>query len=538
MAMKIEQQGLYYEHTFKADDVAKAKVLSYGIIVNKTREPVAADLLATPNPNNKSVVMGDGYAYTSFFGDFDSATSALVSNIMKEKNGRLTNKRNANTVLYGKAYIQTEDGYLLGINRQRSLCQQVELADEKWNTVTQEQKNELLRMYRSDSFHKVMKDWSVSNLKTYQESVTASSTTSSDVSTLDALYAGREAYHGELHDHANTGGSSDGGKELSVWLETMDELNMDFAAILDHRQALHMDLPEWDDTYFLGGSEASCVITDRPSDANNYHYDMVFADKETFERVLYEIEEFDYKEYTAADNGGKWVGEMHFKYPNFTAERFNELITKVKEEGGYFSLAHPGQSNATQNGLDMYYQDYVGFMVFYGFGNKTCDNSDTQNNYGLWLDMLAAGKRVWAAAGNDAHFMPQAKALSTIYSEADKAQNYLDHMRTGDYVAGFAGIRMAVGNTVMGSTGTFENQRLVFSVGDFYESMKTHNFTVSLMDDVGTVFTEEISGNELKTFAIDADKNAKFYRVEVYDQTDKCLVALGNPIWNSAFYQD
>ncbi len=33
-------------------------------------------------------------------------------------------------------------------------------------------------------------------------------------------------------------------------------------------------------------------------------------------------------------------------------------------------------------------------------------------------------------------------------------------------------------------------------------------------------------------FAIDTSETAKFYRVEVYDETNGVIVAIGNPIWN------
>lgn len=91
----------------------------------------------------------------------------------------------------------------------------------------------------------------------------------------------------------------------------------------------------------------------------------------------------------------------------------------------------------------------------------------------------------------------------------------------------------------MGTTGTFAGQRLVFRVGDFHQdlALDRYTFRVTLMDDKGVVFSEEMNGTEVKTFAIDADKSAKFYRVEVYNVTRDKLTALGNPIWNEAKYQ-
>ena len=530
MALKIEKQGLYFDHTFRADSVAKDKVLSYGILVNRTRVPVEADLLATPNPNNKTVVVGNGYAYTSFAGNFGEATSTLVSGIMKEHNGYATNRKNANVSLYGRAYIKTAEGYLLGVCRQRSLRQQIEEGTSDWSSVTAEQRLDLARLYRNDVYNRVMKSWNLPNLKSHIAQVGVA--TSTDIAKLNSLYADRTAYHGEMHDHSKSGGTADGKVTLADWKTGMDALNMDFAFIVDHKQTLHMDDAEWDATYFVGGSEAATTITDRPAGANNFHYDMVFTDKDAFERVLRAFPEFGYHEYTSGD----YAGQYHFGYPNFTAERFCELLTKIKEEGGYFSSAHLSSSIKTmpENILDLYYQDYTSLMIFY----DSCGTTKTKENYQIWTKLLAEGKRVWAAAGNDRHGDPQILALSTIYSESRNADDHLSHVRVGDFTAGFAGVRMAVGDTVMGRTGTFKDQRLVFSVGDFFENKHDHDVTVSLVDDLGTVFTYQMKGNESMTFAIDADENAKFYRVEVYDNTDKMLIALGNPIWNSAFYQD
>ena len=34
---------------------------------------------------------------------------------------------------------------------------------------------------------------------------------------LEAAYKGRKVFHGELHDHSNSGGTSDGHCTLDVW---------------------------------------------------------------------------------------------------------------------------------------------------------------------------------------------------------------------------------------------------------------------------------------------------------------------------------
>lgn len=361
-----------------------------------------------------------------------------------------------------------------------------------------------------------------------------------DVEMLDAMYAGRTAFHGELHDHSDSGGTSDGKQPLTTWKAVMPSVGMDYAAILDHRQVSHMYLQEWDDNIFIGGSEAATTISDRPEGSNKFHYNMVFADPEPLEQIVTEFTEFNYRIWTEEDRAG-CGGQWHFSYPGMDSNRFNELITAVKEKGGLFVIPHPSSTNETvpQAAMDLYFQDYVGYEVFYGCGMDDSNNWKTDANYKLWTDMLAFGARVWASAGNDAHKLPQAKCLSTVYSEEANAHSHITHLRVGDFTAGPVGVRMCIGQTAMGSSGPFAGQRLVFSVGDFHQdiALEKYTFRVTLMDDKGVVFTQEMNGTEALTFAMDVDENAKFYRVEVYNITLNKLTALGNPIWNEAKYQ-
>ena len=364
--------------------------------------------------------------------------------------------------------------------------------------------------------------------------------TAEDAAQLDSLYGGRTAFHGELHDHSDSGGTSDGKQPLSVWKATMPGVGMDYAAILDHRQVLHMYLDVWDDTFFIGGSEAATTITDRPEDVNRYHYNMVFAEPEGLEYIVTNFTEYKFREWTEQDREG-CGGQLHFNYPPMSAARFNEVITAVKEQGGLFVIPHPCSTNENvpKNGMELYFQDYVGYEVFYGCGMEDSNNWKTEANYKLWTDMLSNGARVWASAGNDNHKLPQAKCLSTVYSEEGKASSHIQHLRVGDFTAGPIGGQMCIGDTPMGNTGSFENNRVVFRVGDFHQDIgiEKYTFAVKLLTDKGEVFTYEMKGNETVTFAVDADPMVRFYRVEIFNKSLNKLTALGNPIWNEAKYQ-
>ncbi|MBO5306185.1 MAG: hypothetical protein J6B12_05425 [Clostridia bacterium] len=86
--------------------------------------------------------------------------------------------------------------------------------------------------------------------------------TEKDIEHINALYDGRRAFHGDLHNHAATGGKSDGKRSLEHWKGALEALHMDFAAILDHRQVRHMYLPEWEDGLFLCGTEPAYFALD------------------------------------------------------------------------------------------------------------------------------------------------------------------------------------------------------------------------------------------------------------------------------------
>ncbi|MDW7655822.1 MAG: hypothetical protein SCM11_01470 [Bacillota bacterium] len=333
------------------------------------------------------------------------------------------------------------------------------------------------------------------------------------------LYHGCRAYHGELHDHANTGGTSDGACMLAKWRDTLDLLKMDFAAILDHRQVRHMYLPDWEDGLFIGGTEPGTFITDSKAESNEMHYNMIFSEPKELEKLLEDFTEYEF-------TGGS---EGHFVYPNFTCARFCELIDAVKAHGGFFVQPHPTQLMRSDDPCDFWFRDEIGFEIFY----RDMANKETAANYALWMDLLALGKRVWACAGGDLHKEATDTALTTLYAEEHANKSYLQHLRTGDFTCGPVGIRMAVGGTKTGGHCCFAGQRLVLCVGDFHDSVldTTHTYRVDLLNNNGIVFSKIVPCDQTSFFAINI-QGCDFYRAEVWDITRKLRIAIGNPIWN------
>lgn len=341
-----------------------------------------------------------------------------------------------------------------------------------------------------------------------------------EIQHLNALYADRSPFYGELHDHANTGGTSDGARTLDHWLGAMEALKLDFAAILDHRQVRHMYLPQWKDGVFIGGTEPGTGITDSKAEEKSVHYNMLFENAAPLEELLAHFEEYQF-------TGGP---EGHFVYPTFTTERFRELITYVKEHGGFFVHPHPKQLMRSEDPCDYWFCDETGIEVFY----NSFDSQATVANYALWTALLAAGKRVWACAGGDEHRCCSDRAITTIYATEKKNAAYLQQLRKGDFVCGSVGIRMCIGETTMGGQCPFGGQKLIFSVGDFHAGIfdPVHKYRVDLITDRGTVFSAPVSCEETAVFALDAAEDAAFYRVEVVDESRNVRIAIGNPIWN------
>ena len=341
---------------------------------------------------------------------------------------------------------------------------------------------------------------------------------------LDTLYDDRKAYHGELHDHSSSGGTSDGKRCLLYWRAAMEALEMDFATILDHRQVRHMTLPAWDNETFIGGSEPGTRIKDVECESNAMHYNMVFSSPEPLMELLEEFEEFEF-------TGGY---EGHFKYPQFTRERFGELIDTVKAKGGFFVIPHPKQTMKSERALDYYFRDETGIEVFY----YSFDHPHTAENYKLWTSLLAQGKRVWACAGGDKHKCATDGSLTTVYAKNKKSSTLLSHIKKGDFTCGGVGIRMCIGEELMGGMTDFSGKSLSVSVGDFHKRYYEpgHRYRFDLLDDTGVVATLPFSCKEPFSFMLRTNPEAKFYRVEIIDETRGYRIAIGNPIWNQKFY--
>lgn len=354
--------------------------------------------------------------------------------------------------------------------------------------------------------------------------------TEAEIQNLEKHYQGRTALHGDLHDHA-AGEGSDGKRTLLEWKRMMqEEKDMDFAAIVNHRQLVHMRQPEWDEQYFIGGSEPGANIYDLSVACKNgsFDYSMIITDADAFEEILTSFPGFSYK-----DGFFKSYG-INYR------EEFCRVVEAVQQAGGFVNFVHPlgDEYLASTDPLDYWFGDNTGFELINGlYGNMSARDNQEARLY--WIKLLDLGKRVFATAGSDSHQLSNTATLTTVYSPAQNARDILDVIRTGDFTAGPASIRMCMGDTITGGVCSFEGQRLTIAVGDVHSQQyrAMNKYRVEVYTDAGLVLRQELPQiKNTEYLSLDVDPNSRYYRVEIYNVTEDYIFAIGNPIWNLALY--
>lgn len=338
---------------------------------------------------------------------------------------------------------------------------------------------------------------------------------------LTALYSGRKALHGDMHTHSNSGGTSDGKTPLAQFIKQIKELDLDFAACVDHKQMRHAFLPEWDEDMLIFGTEPAVVIKEegRPRRSAVLHYCMLFQHPADLYRVM---EAFPEYEYTGGPDG-------HYKYASFTPERFAELGRFIYSLGGLMVHAHPKQMLSSDDPMDYYFGENVPLETILG----DADAYDTWQNRDLWESLLKLGKRVHTHGDSDTHGAAKNRAITTVYARERKGAAILREVRQGDCAAGAIGIKMAISGARMGSSLPYrEGLTLAIQLDDYYKPTMLDNtvYCLKVYTERGLAYASEFSGKQPQSLAIPVKKR-KYYRVEVTNESDGTIVSISNPIW-------
>ncbi|MBQ7399435.1 MAG: hypothetical protein IJW06_03100 [Clostridia bacterium] len=355
------------------------------------------------------------------------------------------------------------------------------------------------------------------------DSHTVIGTDKADFSNLDKLYEGKRAYYGDLHVHTSCGGTSDGAYPMKDWPGTMDELHLDFAAVVDHGQMRGFFLPEWDDERFIIGTEPGTAITDLTSCRHNLrsmHYNMLFPHKYGLAMVMANFPEYKFK-------GDELTGT--YVYARFTKERFRELVDYIQSIGGAVVHPHPKMMICSDDPLDYYIGEHTFLETLY---DKYGSNYSIRN-YDLWKKLLALGKHVYASGGSDTHGGVRNDTVSTFYTTERLGITFFETMKRGDFSVGAVGIQMAIDDSPMGSEISFvDGMVLNVRVGDFYkcEICDDGKYEIRIFTDKGLAYASAYNGQLTQNIALKVQDRA-FYRVEIFDLKQGFVISHSNPIW-------
>ena len=342
-----------------------------------------------------------------------------------------------------------------------------------------------------------------------------------DFAVLDQQYAGRRLFYGDFHCHSNSGGSSDGKTPIENYLEGMKEKQLDFAAIVDHRQMRHFFLPCWDEQYQICGTEPGCTLNepDRHPLARKLDYTMIFPDKTGFAQVMGAFPEFGYT--------GTWDGR--YGYTKFNLERFAELSEYIYSIGGLFSHAHPKQMMVSSNPLDYYISEHAALETIHvspqAFASK--------QNRDLWVALLKLGKRVKTHGSSDSHGPVTNRGLTAVYAEKPHSTAIFNRVRSGDCTAGGVAIKASIEENVLGTVAEYASgKNLYVKVEGFHPAHWREETVYSLRvyTEKGLAYAREFDGSTPQQLALAVQKR-QYYRVEITNESDGFTVALSNPIW-------
>ena len=348
-------------------------------------------------------------------------------------------------------------------------------------------------------------------------------TEKADFSAMNAYYADCNPYYGDLHAHSKCGGTSDGQTPLGEWVAKMDEIGLDFAVIVDHRQMRGYFLSEWSEERFVMGTEPASYLKEMndPNPAMKvFHYNMVFPHKYGLAMVFANFPEFEFK-------GDELTGR--FNYHGFHRDRFLELNDYIRSIGGILSHAHPSSVMASADPLDYYFGEWSYMETLVG----AYAEHSSYKSYDLWCKILAAGKHVYASAGSDTHTTVNVNCLSTFYTKKRFHTDFMERIYAGDYAVGGIGLKMMIDGNPMGSQIEYKDgMQLNIRVDNFHKSVWHPDtaYELQVWTDEGLAYSSMFNGKHPQAVSLEVQKR-RFYRVVVWDLTRRYRVCVSNPIW-------
>lgn len=496
VSLRVANGGLYYSARWQCDDTLLELIQGFGIGVSVKDMPTERlryddDTLHTYHSPNEFVsgVKTNGVLVCDILRAVEAADAERV-----EKNSEY-----GKMPIYAKAFVILDNG----VDRQQTVISNDNIAMSLHDVLTSIDGQMPLYYSQAKTLQEFRDFWAQNGL-TGKDWEFAFSVPEA-IWNLQQEYEEDQPLTGQFQDQL------EGTADLQVWKTKMNTAGLAFVSCLEKGKVSYITGENWDDTAFVGGIETNLTVDGQSLDVN-----LLFASFRDLDAVLAESTAFNYSAGTVTTNPLDRSGLV-------------ALHEKVLEHNGLMLLAHPKQEGLidSRDALDYWFADGMAVDVFSG--------SSFKQNYKLWTDLLAEGKRVWAASSNAGALQGKGDTV-TLYAAENRAKAYMERLAMGDYTCGPLGIQMMVGNTCMGSSGTFAGNMLAFRVDQAVTGVlqRGHTYRIDLISKEGVLQSWPYTGREVYQM-VAADENQAFYRLEVVDETTGQIISLSNPIWNDGY---
>ena len=160
LVVKPSVQGISYKSIFRGDEKVKEQIKEFGVAMRAYNAPNATTIWA--DPEGKTHVALDSSEWRTGNND-NKLKSVYVEKIILDDLDATANQTRCDVPVYGRAYIQLNDGTMLFSNAKGFTMQQaVEHVDSWWDSLSDDNKTDLQNFFQT--YEELMKNWNLPNI--------------------------------------------------------------------------------------------------------------------------------------------------------------------------------------------------------------------------------------------------------------------------------------------------------------------------------------------------------------------------------------
>lgn len=157
------KKGVAYQCDFKGDQAVRSCIREFGVAARADTAPDQASILADPECDTHVALTKD---YWQTGKGENTLKSVYICNIILPSLTAAQNQERCKVPVYGRPYIQLEDGTMLLGNVIRTTMQgALEYADRWWDGLTEKEQRQLVAFYLDGANYQFMQNWNLPNIK-------------------------------------------------------------------------------------------------------------------------------------------------------------------------------------------------------------------------------------------------------------------------------------------------------------------------------------------------------------------------------------